>query len=170
MSASVPQLPVLFVGLLVAVVFDVRYRRVPNVICGIILAVGLLARGVLQGPLSALAGFGGAALVLFALFRPWQRGGIGGGDVKLAAATAAWLEWSQLIWFVLASALAGGIVAAICYFLSRASTRAEVRASLTLAVLHQELPAAPSHRRGHPSVPYALAIAAGAAFVFLYKG
>jgi len=38
-----------------------------------------------------------------------------------------------------------------------------------LAVLQGELPAIPSHRAGHLSVPYAVAIAAGAAFAFFVK-
>ena len=82
--------------------------------------LGLIVRGVDQGPLAALSGVGAAALVLALLFRPWQAGGLGGGDVKLAAATAAWVSFGQLVWFALATGLAGGAVALVCYLLSRA--------------------------------------------------
>jgi prepilin peptidase CpaA len=95
-------------------------------------------------------------------------GGIGGGDVKLAAATAAWISFGRLPWFCLTGAAAGGLFAVLYYFRAHASAKAEIRANLTLTVLQNELPAVPSHRAGHLSLPYSLAIAAGAAIVFLY--
>jgi len=89
--------------------------------------------------------------------------------VKLAAAVGAWVGLSQTPWFVLATALAGGIVAGVCYLFARAPARAEVRANLILAAVHGDLPRADeaSHRKGHLSAPYAVAIAAGAAVALL---
>lgn len=46
-------------------------------------------------------------IVTFALF---AFGWIGGGDAKLAAATALWLGWSQLLSYALYSSLLGGIL------------------------------------------------------------
>jgi prepilin peptidase CpaA len=117
--------------------------------------------------LAALTGVGAAALVVAALYRPWLMKGIGGGDVKLAAASGAWVGFGQLPWFALATAAAGGVVALVCYALARAPARADIRANLTVAVLHNELP---SHRAGHISVPYALAIACGAVVAFWVAG
>ena len=56
----------------------------------------------------------------------------------------------------------------IYFFRARAPARAEIRANLTLAVLQNELPSVPSHRAGHLSLPYSLAIASGAVVVFLF--
>ena len=129
---------------------------------------GLAVRAHDQGGWAALSGAGAAALVVAALYRPWLAGGIGGGDVKLAAATAAWMPLARLPWFALSAAAAGGLFALIYYFRARAPARAEIRANLTLAALQNELPSVPSHRAGHLSLPYSLAIAAGASAVFLF--
>lgn len=155
------------VGLAIAVASDLRSRRIPNALSICLLFTGLIVRGFNQGAWTALSGVGAAALVVAALYRPWSMGGIGGGDVKLAAATAAWVPFGRLHWFALCAAVAGGVVAAVTYVLARPGARAEIRANLTLTVLHNELPALPSHRAGHPSVPYAVAIAAGAAVALL---
>ncbi len=167
MAPSLGWLWPLGLGLVAAVVCDLRARRIPNVISAALLAAALVVRGLNQGGLAALSGVGAAALVVAALYRPWMMGGIGGGDVKLAAATAAWVPFGRLHWFALSAAAAGGLVAVVYYFVARPDARAEIRANLTLTVLHNELPTVPSHRAGHPSVPYALAIAAGAAVALL---
>ena len=168
MTLPTPHLGPLGVGLVVAVACDLWRRRIPNAISAFVFISGLLIRAIDQSYGQALSGAGAAALVVAALYRPWLMGGIGGGDVKLAAATAAWVPFARLPWFALSAAAAGGLFAAIYYLRARAPARAEIRANLTLTVLQNELPSVPSHRAGHPSVPYSLAIAAGAAVVFLF--
>ncbi|HVV17627.1 MAG TPA: A24 family peptidase [Polyangia bacterium] len=167
MAMSVRPLWPLGLGLIVSIVCDLRGRRIPNAASAWILVSGLTLRGFEQGAAALFSGVGAAALVVAALYRPWLRGGIGGGDVKLAAAAAAWVPFARLHWFALCAAVAGGLVAGACYLLARPPARAEIRANLTLTVLHNELPAMPSHRAGQLSVPYALAIAAGAAIALL---
>ena len=150
-------------GLVWAMVGDLRRRRIPNVVAGFIFVAGLAVSGYDGGVRSLLSGLAAAVILVLVLFAPWRTGGLGGGDVKLAAAVGAWVGLSHLVWFGLATALAGGIVAGVCYLFARAPARAEVRANLILAALHGDLPAEASHRKGHMSVPYAVAIAAGAA-------
>src|SRR5262249_21818660 len=101
------------------------------------------------------------------IYPAWRAGGIGGGDLKLAAATGVWVGLPHLLWFILATAVAGGLVAGICYLAARAPARAGGRANLLLAGLRGEVPSLPSHRKGHSSVPYAFAIAAGAGVALL---
>jgi prepilin peptidase CpaA len=155
-------------GLILSVVCDLRKRRIPNAVSAWILISGLTVRGFEQGAGALFSGVGAAALVVAALYRPWLMGGIGGGDVKLAAATAAWVPFSRLPWFALSAAATGGLFAVIYFFRAGAPARAEIRDNLTLAVLQNELPAVPSHRAGHLSLPYSLAIASGAVVVFLF--
>jgi len=163
MPLPIPFLVVLGLALAWATVCDLRRRRIPNAVTGPLFLLGLVARGFVLGPSAVLSGLAAAVIVILALYVPWSSGGIGGGDVKLAAATAAWLGLGNLLAFGLATAVAGGAVAAFFYVLARPSARAEIRANVSLAVLQGELPPVPSHHAGHLSVPYAVAIAAGAA-------
>ena len=87
--------------------------------------------------------------------------------VKMAAAVAIWVGLDGMIRYALAVAAAGGVVALVMYFLSRKAIRQEVRTNLTLAALQQSLPSVEVRAGGRPSVPYGLAIAAGAAFALL---
>jgi prepilin peptidase CpaA len=155
-------------GLLCAIVWDLRRRRIPNAISGLVFLSGV-GVSVHCGGVAALgSSLAASAILLLALYRPWRGGGIGGGDVKLAVATGAWLGLSKLVWFALAAAAAGGVVAAVCYAFASSSVRADVRANLVLAGLHGELPPeAASHRKAKVSVPYAVAISAGAAVALL---
>ena len=168
MPLSLLHLGPLALGLVAAVLYDLRWRRIPNAVSGFVFLSAMVLRAHDQGGWAAVSGVGAAALVVAALYRPWLMGGIGGGDVKLAAATAAWVPLARLPWFVLSGALAGGVFAAIYYRRARATTKAEIRANLTLAALQSELPSVPSHRAGHVSLPYSLAIAAGAFAVFIF--
>ena len=155
------------VCLAIGSVWDVAKRRIPNVVTGAVALTGLTAQLVDRGGWSALSGVGAAAVSVALLYRPWMAGGIGGGDVKLGAAVAIWVGLGGMIRYALAVAAAGGIVAAIMLLLSRKAIRQEVKASLTLAALTQSLPAVPAPAPGRYSVPYALAISAGAAFALL---
>jgi prepilin peptidase CpaA len=155
------------VGLLWATVCDLRRRRIPNAISALVFASGLGANAYLHGILSLGSGLAASFLLLAVLFRAWRAGGIGGGDVKLAAAVGAWVGLAHLASFVLTSALAGGVVAAAVYLFASPAARADVKASLVLAAAHGRMPDVPSHRKGHVSVPYAVAISAGAAVALL---
>ena len=167
MAFPISHLGPLGIGLLWAVVCDLKSRRIPNLVSGFVFLGGLVACGVDGGVSVVLSGLAAFALLAVAIYPAWRAGGIGGGDLKLAAATGIWVGLSHLLWFVLATAVAGGLVAGVCYLLARAPARAEVRANLMLAALHGDLPAVASHRKGHPSVPYAFAIAAGAGVALL---
>jgi prepilin peptidase CpaA len=50
------------------------------------------------------------AVVLVVAFGFFARGWIGGGDAKLAAATALWLGFSHLLEYLLIASIAGGIL------------------------------------------------------------
>ena len=162
----IPHLVPLGLGLAWATISDLRRRRIPNSVSVAILIVGLLVRALDGGASAPLSGLAGFALVLAALYVPWRSGWLKGGDVKLAAAVAAWVGLSGLIWFVLATAVAGGLVSAACYLLTPAPVRAEIRANLTLAMLQGDLSAPQAPRAGRVTVPYAVAITAGAAVAF----
>ena len=105
------------------------------------------------------------------LWVPWSLGGIGGGDVKLAAAAVIWAGYELVIPFVIVGAVAGGFVAVGAYALSRPEARSQIRRNLLLAAIVRRWPEAPSidndRKSGRISVPYALAILAGATYIVL---
>jgi prepilin peptidase CpaA len=99
---------------------------------------------------------GAAAAVLVVAFICFARGWIGGGDAKLAAATALWLGFSHLFDYLVYASLLGG--------------------ALTLLIVqfrHMPLPqllagrdwAERLHRQGG-GVPYGIALAAAALLVY----
>lgn len=167
MNFPVAHLVPLAAFLLIGVIWDLRSRRIPNAVCAAIAVAGLGAQFWDVGVWGALAGLGMGMGTIALLFVFWQRGGIGGGDVKLAGAVAMWLAPRALPVFWLASALAGGAVAAVCWAASRGAVRREIRANLTLAVLQQGIPTVSPGASGRLSVPYAVAIALGALIVWL---
>jgi prepilin peptidase CpaA len=156
------------VCLLIGSVWDIAKRRIPNVLTGAVALLGVAAQLVDRGGWSAASGLGAAVVSVALLWRPWMAGGLGGGDVKMASAVAIWVGLGGMIRYALAVAAAGGVVALVMYFFfSRKSVRQDVKTNLTLAALQQTLPTVEARAEGRPSVPYGLAIAAGAAFALL---
>jgi prepilin peptidase CpaA len=104
----------LFLGLLgLAVVSDIEALRIPNRICLAIAA--LYPVHVLASPepvdwLGAIA----VALAVFAVgLVAFAAGAVGGGDVKLIAATALWAGPAMFLDFVFATTLVGGAIAIV---------------------------------------------------------
>jgi prepilin peptidase CpaA len=164
-----PALHLLPLGVCLAVgaAWDLAKRRIPNFVTGAAALLGVVAQLVDKGAWSAASGLAAAVVSVLLLYRPWEAGGIGGGDVKMAASVAIWVGLGGMIRYALAVAAAGGVVALVMYFLSRKAIRQDVKTNLTLAVLQQSLPTVEVRAEGRPSVPYGLAIAAGAVFALL---
>ena len=144
-------------GLLaVAVACDVAQRRVPNLVVAPLAMGGLAVQWVAGGPTAALwAGLAGLG-VLALLLLPWASGKIGGGDLKLMAATAIWMGPSKLLAFLVLTAIAGAPVAVA----TRVTRLVEMRLGARRATAAgSEEPAIPLPRE---TIPFAAAIALGA--------
>lgn len=146
-------------ALLAAALHDIAARTIPNRLCLAIAVAGLLARalaGDLPGAIAAMA------LVFALAVVAWRLGALGGGDAKLLAACALVVPPSQVPALLLATALAGGVLALA--FLAARPLVVEQAVSrpngLTGRVLRIE---ARRVRRGGP-LPYAVAIAVGTFF------
>ena len=90
---------------------DVAMRRVPNALVVAIAITGVAAQWAAGGPGRALAGLLAAAILFAVLLAAWATRLLGGGDLKLAVATAVWLGPKSLIAFVLFTGIAGVPVA-----------------------------------------------------------
>jgi prepilin peptidase CpaA len=82
-------------------------NRVTMVLVGGFLALAL-ASGMTPGDVMSHAG--AAIAVLAVSFACFARGWIGGGDAKLAAATALWLGFDHLLAYLLYASIFGGIL------------------------------------------------------------
>jgi len=99
------------VVLAVATFTDLRSRRIPNWLVLPFMAAGLVVPACLlgwHGFGQSIEGFGLGALVFGIL--SWIAG-MGMGDVKLVAAIGAWVGPQQLVFAMLLTAMAGGLIA-----------------------------------------------------------
>ena len=124
----------------------------------LILVAGFLLLAPLTGmtPGDMLSHAGAAAIVLLFAFIFFARNWIGGGDAKLAAATALWLGFDHLLAYLLYASIFGGV--------------------LTLAMIRFRLIPLPDSWTQHEwinrlhrldgGVPYGIALAAAALLIY----
>ena len=150
----------------VAVWFDLRTRRLPNWLTVGALVVALGARALIPG-LEVWPGLASAGLA-FAFGLPFfLLGGLGGGDVKLMAGLAAFLEPEKLMIALLVMAFTGAAMALLTA--ARKGLLAPTLANVHVLVLTMGRKSFQGWKQGPPgktedrvSNPYAPAIVAGA--------
>ena len=143
---------ILFLLLAAAAIQDGLRLRISDWISGLV-AIGAFAALALDGPVSGLwQNFLLFAAVLAIGTFMFGRGWMGGGDIKLLAASALWFDlwdgWKLLV----AIAVAGGVEAIILMALRRLPWSGTLRDKLLLL------------QRGGP-IPYGIAIALGVALM-----
>jgi prepilin peptidase CpaA len=149
------------VGLLIfAALVDIATRIIPDSVAIGVALFGICAR-LLVG-LPGLAGSASAALLLFAVlvFLHW-RGLVGGGDVKLAAATAIGLPIESLYQFIVVTAVAGGVLALAHLFLRMIIHKPPRPPPRGTSLAWRVLAAEGWRITRHGSLPYGVAIACG---------
>jgi prepilin peptidase CpaA len=151
--------------LLAAAASDAWKRRIPNVLSGALAMAGALAQVSERGWMAMISGLTAATVMIVLLWRPWLKGRIGGGDVKVAAAAAVWVGLSALPMFVLLTAVAGGFVAIVCYLASSRQARGEMRVNLGVVTAGVVPDVRAQGEGGRVSVPYGVAVAVGAGVV-----
>ncbi len=144
-----------------AALADLFTMTIPNRVSLVLIAAYLLLALYLRLPLATVGLHVSCGLAMLALtFTMFQMGWIGGGDAKLAAATALWLGWPSLFEYGLAASLIGG--------------------ALTVAILalrHYDLPekllsvgfiAKLAEKNG--GVPYGIALALAGLVIYPHTG
>lgn len=152
---------------LLAAIADVRTRRIPNALAIVLFICGLI--------LNAFAGWHALAAdlaislaVLFVGSIAFSLKLIGGGDVKLLAASAGTLAYPAGVAFLLYTLLCGGVIA-VAYSALRGrlgTTLSNVR-GIALPVFAGVRPA---QLHNGTAMPYALAIFAGALCTAVVSG
>ena len=146
---------------------DIATRTIPDEVNALLFVVGSLAR-LAQGPQELLYS-GLSAMMLFLLCMSlYSRGLVGGGDVKLITACAIGLSPSDCYVFVVATALAGGILGITYLLFSR--RLAPMRLAKRTSILKRVIAVETWRVRRRGPLPYGVAIAAGGAFVLLHPG
>jgi prepilin peptidase CpaA len=152
-----------FVGLLViALLTDLRARRIPNVLTVTLAAAGLIAAAFGVGSPSGLLGALGALAAGFAIWLPvYVLGAVGAGDVKLFAAASAWLTPGGACWAAFAGALAGAAVGVATYVWSHGLSMTAFRLGSALREPRTLTEPLPSARGRDARVPYGVSLVAG---------
>jgi prepilin peptidase CpaA len=179
-------LPGAILGLLlsIAVLHDVRTRRIPNrlVYLGTVMGVGInvLVHGVSApftaplGGLGVLPSLAGAGLGLMALLPMYVLGAMGAGDVKLMAMVGAFLGPETILTAVLMTLLAGGMLAVAVALWTGALMKA--LDNTRYLMLHAVVRAFAGNGIGIDKsiaptgkLPYAIAIMSGTALAVLFS-
>ena len=159
--------------LVVATVIDIRSRRIPNWLSLPFLLIGVVGsaiRGGLPAFLQSVAGI--AVAVVVAGILCYLRG-MGMGDLKLCAAVGAWIGPGQLLFALIVTGIAGGIMA-VGYALWHGSlgrsldSTAELLSGFRKHGLRPH-PVIAMENRQSLKMPYAPAIAVGTLFSFFAR-
>ena len=136
---------------------DLLTMTIPNRLC-MALAVGYLVLAIAVGvPAHAILYNLSCGLVVLALtFALFSLGWIGGGDAKLAAATAMWLGWGAIADYGLSSAIYGGVLTLAIIVARRISLPAWMSAQGWIARLHN----------AKTGIPYGIALAVAGIMVY----
>jgi prepilin peptidase CpaA len=96
---------------LIAAIWDIRSRRIPNWLVFPFLLAGVVVSGVTCGWKGLGQSVLGVLLAALLLGVFYLLGGMGMGDVKLCAAIGAWIWPGQLVMALIGMGLAGGVMA-----------------------------------------------------------
>ncbi|HTZ66295.1 MAG TPA: prepilin peptidase [Roseiarcus sp.] len=136
---------------------DLLTFTIPNRLCAA-LALGYLVFAALLGvsAVDILLNLSCGLAILAVAFVMFALGWLGGGDAKLAAATAAWLGWTAILDYGVAAALFGGILTLALLGARRVPLPAAFGRIDWLARLHN----------ANAGVPYGIALAAAGLMQF----
>ena len=161
-------LGVLAAGLAAATVIDLKTRRIPNVLTGGLMALGLALAVAGASGISVPASILGFFLGLLLMTPGYLLGATGAGDVKLMAAVGALIGPVLVINAFLGTAIAGGVLAVIV-----AVRRKRLGATLTQTGRFMTAPAqAPKQIQAATTASrfaYGPAIAVGTIFAVLIR-
>jgi prepilin peptidase CpaA len=155
----------------VAAAFDLRTRRIPNILTGPSILLGLLLHLVLGG-WSQLGLAAAAAVIAGCIFLVFYlAGGMGAGDVKLMTAVACIAGYHSVFELLVATVLMGGVFA-LALALLRGKLQ-ETFLNVGALFVHHRIAGLTPHpdlnlKNAHTlRLPYAIAIAAGCVVTLL---
>ena len=144
--------------LVIAAICDLWKFVIPNLLC--LAVLGLFIVTALLSPIEVnwWSHIGATVAVLVVGFGLFAKNWMGAGDVKLMTAIAIWMGFSDLPYFLVAMAIAGGVFSLVLLLLRR------IFLSLRVKELLPRKLTVPRVLLVGEAVPYGVAIAAGAIF------
>jgi prepilin peptidase CpaA len=148
--------------LLVAAYGDLRDRRIPNRLVMAIAGLGL-GYSIFSGhwPGGVESGFGGMAVGLLCWLPFYALGWLGAGDVKMFAASGAWLGPMKALEGSFVAAIIGAVLAAL-WMLRVRGIRTSLETLGMAAASPGVLAGSSKQNEKHGTLPYGIAMAAGA--------
>ncbi len=141
----------------VAALYDLWRFRIPNVIVVALVVLFLAAALKSYDTVPWLSHLGAGALMFAAGTAVYAFGFLGGGDVKLLAATSLWIAFGLLLQYLIYVAIIGGALSLVLIALRRI-----LQVILVRFASRPELITLPRLLVPGESVPYGVAIAVGA--------
>ena len=152
--------------LLYVATIDVATRLIRNEICLALALLGIADQ--LANPMQIVQSLIAATILLLLLLVIYQRGQIGGGDVKLLVALAIGLPLTGVIQLLTITALAGGVLALV-HLMMRLLPYPRLAPAGSSLVRRVYAVERWRHLR-HAPLPYGVAIACGGIWTILSKG
>ncbi len=128
-------------------------NRVSFILVGAFIVLALVSQ---VSMMDILSHFGAAVAVLVVAFGFFSRGWIGGGDAKLAAATALWLGFDHLLPYLVYASLFGGALTLLLMLFRLVPLSAVLARQAWVLRLHEK----------NAGIPYGIALAAAALVVY----
>ncbi|MEA2785062.1 MAG: prepilin peptidase CpaA [Candidatus Eremiobacteraeota bacterium] len=150
---------VIVCGATTAAFFDIATRRIPNWLPAAILIAAVVYHAG-RGGWDVLQALSAAAVLLVLGTLAHSRRWFGGGDVKLTVAVAAAFGFPAVADFVLYALVSGGALALVAIVVAQRRSLGTATRSFALVFAGGSLP---SMNAGSLKIPYAVAIACGAA-------
>lgn len=106
--------------LIVAVINDLKFRKIPNRLTVSFMLIGLGFNAIVDFPKGILTGILGFLIGFLFFLIPYIMKGMGAGDVKLMAAIGSLTNWKIALFTGLFTALSGGVIT--LFLLARSGT------------------------------------------------
>jgi prepilin peptidase CpaA len=155
-----------------ATITDLYSRRIPNWLVFPYWLAGIVVRGMLFGWHGIWQSFAGAgvAIGIFGVF--FLLGGMGAGDVKLCAAVGAWVGPAQILFALVFTGLAGGLLVVVWatlggFLMDLFKGTGDLMAGWKRGMILD--PEATIENPKRRKIPYAPAIAVGTLFSFFVR-
>jgi prepilin peptidase CpaA len=157
--------------LVVAVIQDLRYQRIPNMLNYPAMAGALAYHFLTLGLNGVLFSAGGLALGIAILIVPYMMGGMGAGDAKLMGTVGAVVGAKGVFVAFLFTAIVGGVHALLALLMNRQYSRGVVgrhaTTAKTLIFTGHFIPIPDKDEKKKPKLCYGVSIALGT-FIYMF--